>query len=148
VPTGRPHQDPPDPGAAPIPLDSVVRLAQGAVPGAPILMVDLTPDVPAMVALRYPEDHTPGGRSRVFIDRYRGTVLRATNTRTAEAGTKLNLQRPLHTGEIFGTASQVVWFLAALILVSQAVTGIMMWWNGRAGRRKQKQVMSSGHEPS
>jgi uncharacterized iron-regulated membrane protein len=100
------------------------------------MMVDVSPDAPAFVALRYAEDHTPGGRSRVFTDRYRGTVLRATNTRTAEAGTRLmNLQRPLHTGDIFGAASQIVWFLAALILASQAVTGIMMWWNGRAARR-------------
>ena len=100
------------------------------------MMVDVSPDAPAFVALRYPEDKTPGGRSRVFIDRYRGTVLRATNTRTAETGTRLmNLQRPLHTGDIFGAASRIVWFLAALVLVPQAVTGIMMWWNGRAARQ-------------
>ena len=136
VPNGRPTQAPPDPGAHPISLDSVVQLAHVAVPGAPVMMVDVSPDAPAFVALRYPEDHTPGGRSRVFIDRYRGTVLRATNTRTAETGTRLmNLQRPLHTGDIFGAASRIVWFLAALVLASQAVTGIMMWWNGRAARR-------------
>jgi len=136
VPTGRPKEAPPDPGAQPISIDSVVQLAHRVVPGAPVMMVDVSPDAPAFVALRYPEDHTPGGRSRVFIDRYRGTVLRATNTRTAEAGTRLmNLQRPLHTGDIFGAASQIVWFLAALILASQAVTGIMMWWNGRAARQ-------------
>jgi uncharacterized iron-regulated membrane protein len=70
------------------------------------------------------------------VDRYRGTVLRATNTRTVEAGTKmLTLQRPLHTGDILGAGSQVIWFLAAVILASQAVTGILMWWNGRASRR-------------
>lgn len=135
VPNGRPKQTPPDPGARPISIDSVVSLAHRAVPGAPVMMIDVSPDAPAFVALRYPEDHTPGGRSRVFIDRYRGTVLRATNTRTAEAGTRLmNLQRPLHTGDIFGGASRIVWFLAALILASQAVTGVMMWWNGRAAR--------------
>jgi uncharacterized iron-regulated membrane protein len=136
VPTGRPKQAPPDSGAQPISMDSVVQLAHRAVPGAPVMMVDVSPDAPAFVALRYPEDNTPGGRSRVFIDRYRGTVLRATNTRTAEAGTRLmNLQRPLHTGDIFGAASRIIWFLATLVLASQAVTGIMMWWNGRAARR-------------
>lgn len=135
VPAGRPKQPPPDAGMRPISIDSVVSLAHGAVPGAPVMFIDLPPDDPAFVALRYPEDHTPGGRSRVFIDRYRGTVLRATNTRTAEPGTRLmNLQRPLHTGDIAGGASRIVWFLAALILASQAVTGIMMWWNGRAAR--------------
>jgi uncharacterized iron-regulated membrane protein len=74
--------------------------------------------------------------ARLLISVNDATVLRATNTRTAEAGTRLmNLQRPLHTGDIFGAASQIVWFLAALVLASQAVTGIMMWWNGRAARQ-------------
>jgi uncharacterized iron-regulated membrane protein len=49
----------------------------------------------------------------------------------------MNLQRPLHTGDIFGAWSQVIWFLAAAILASHAVTGVIMWWNGRAARRVQ-----------
>jgi len=75
--TGRPRQLPPDPGATPLPLDSLVHLARGIVPGAPLMLLQLPEDQPAFVALRYPEDHTPGGRSRVYIDRYRGTVLQA-----------------------------------------------------------------------
>lgn len=140
VPAGQPRPPAPEPGATPVSLDSIIRAANGAVPGAPVVMMQQMPNGAVMVALRYPEDHTPGGRSRVFIDRFRGTVLRSTNTRTAEAGTKLmNLQRPLHTGDIFGSASRIVWFLAAVILSSQAVTGVLMWWNGRAGRRKRSQ---------
>ena len=136
APTGAPRQLPPPPRAVPISLDSIVQSAKGAVPGAPVLLVLLPPRAPAMVLLRYPEDHTPGGRSRVFVDRYDGKVLRATSTRTAEPGTRLmNLQRPLHTGDIFGAPSQVIWFLAAVVLASQAVTGILMWWNGRTSRR-------------
>jgi hypothetical protein len=54
---------------------------------------------PAAVSMRFHEDHTPGGRSRVFVDRYRGTVLLAVSTRTAEPGTGINnLKRSLHTG--------------------------------------------------
>jgi uncharacterized iron-regulated membrane protein len=134
--TAAPQQSAPAANAVPISLDSIVRSAHSAVPDAPVLLMLLAPQTPALVLLRYPEDHTPGGRSRVYVDRYRGTILRATSTRTAEAGTKiLTLQRPLHTGDIFGAGSQVIWFLAAVILASQAVTGILMWWNGRASRR-------------
>jgi uncharacterized iron-regulated membrane protein len=138
TPTGVPKQPTPGVGTVPISLDSLVRSAHGAVPDAPVLLILLAPQTPAPVQLRYPEDHTPGARSRVYVGRHRGTVLRATNTRTAETGTKvLTLQRPLHTGDIFGAGSQVIWFLAAVILASQAVTGILMWWNGRASRRRR-----------
>ena len=135
VPAGPPIVLSATPGAAPIGLDSIMHLANAAVPGAPATIVELPADGPAIVTLRYPEDHTPAGRSRVYIDRYRGTVLRATNTRTAGLGTwLLTIVRPLHTGEIFGTMTQVIWLVASLILASQAVTGTLMWWNGRAGR--------------
>jgi len=133
--TGPPIALPAAPGATAIGLDSIVHLASAAVPGAPLTVVQLPADGPALVTLRYREDHTPAGRSRVYIDRYRGTVLRATGMRTAGLGTwLLNIERPLHTGEIFGAMTQVIWLLASLILASQAATGTLMWWNGRAGR--------------
>lgn len=136
VPNGQPKAPTPDSGAVPVSFDSLVNSAHSAVPGAPVLLLLLRPKSPVMVFLRYPEDHTPGGRSRVYLDRYRGTVLRATNTRTAEPGTKLmNLERSLHTGDVFGGVTRVIWFLASIILASQALTGIAMWWNGRKARR-------------
>jgi uncharacterized iron-regulated membrane protein len=131
VPLGQPDQPSADPGATPVGLDSLVRVARAIVPGAPVLAVRTPPKGPVLVTLRYPEDHTPGGRSRVWIDRYRGTVLRSQNTRAMETGSRLlALQRALHTGDILGAAGSVIWFLAALILGSQAVTGVLMWWNG------------------
>jgi uncharacterized iron-regulated membrane protein len=134
-PAGQPRQPPPDSGARVVGLGALVAIAQREVPGAPVLVVRMSPVGPELVTLRYPEDHTPGGRSRVWIDRYRGTVLRTQNTRALEAGSKLlSLQRPLHTGDIAGVGGSVVWFLAALVVGSQAVTGVLMWWNGRAAR--------------
>jgi uncharacterized iron-regulated membrane protein len=122
----------PDPSATRISYDSIAKLAHSVVPGAPITMM-----MDGLVVLRYPEDRSPSGRSRVSIDVYRGKVLQAANTRTMEAGSKLmSLQRPLHTGDIFGTAGRLVWCLAAIILASQSVTGCVMWWGGRRGRRR------------
>ena len=136
LPNGQPKALPPDSGATPVSFDSLVKSAHGAVPGAPVLLLLLPPTGPVTVFLRYPEDHTPGGRSRVYLDRYRGTVLRATSTRTAEAGTRLmNLERSLHTGDVLGGVTQVIWFLASIVLASQAFTGIAMWWNGRGARK-------------
>ena len=135
-PARAPVQPPPTAGAVPISLDSIASSANSVAPDAPIVLIVLPPRGAAQVALRYAEDHTPGGRSRAVIDRYRGTVLWSSITRTAGTGTRLiNLQRAVHTGDIFGPLSQAVWFLVSIILASQAVTGVLMWWNGRAGRR-------------
>jgi uncharacterized iron-regulated membrane protein len=115
-------------------LDSIAALARAAVPGAAIMNIQLPPGPkrPAMVQLKYPEDHTPAGRSRVFVDKYRGTVLLAMSTRTAEAGQHMiDIKRSLHTGDIYGLPTQILWMLGAFLLATQAVTGVLMWWNAK-----------------
>lgn len=137
-----PHAAPPTQPASPVggaglALDSVASVAQAALRGASITFLSFPAAAkqPFVVAMRYPEDRTPGGRSRVYIDRYRGTTLAVEGTRTAQAGTAINnLMRSLHTGDIFGKPTEVIWLFAALVLASQAVSGFLMWWNGRAAR--------------
>lgn len=129
---------PSQPAAAPgmplLSLDSIAAAARAAVPGAAIMNIQLPPGPkrPAMVQLKYPEDHTPAGRSRVFVDKYRGTVLLAMSTRTAEAGQHMiDIKRSLHTGDIYGVPTQILWMLGAFLLATQAVTGVLMWWNAK-----------------
>ena len=134
-PTPRiPTQPPAEPGTPLLSLDSIASVARAAVPGAAIMNIQLPPSskAPGMVQLKYPEDHTPAGRSRVFIDKYRGTVLLAMSTRTAEAGQHMiDIKRALHTGDIYGLPTQVLWMLGAFLLATQAVTGVLMWWNAK-----------------
>ena len=123
-------------------FDAIVTAARNALPGAAVMFVSLgVGKNPASVAMRFAEDHTPGGRSRVFIDRFNNNVLMVSSTRAAQIGTRIdNLKRSLHTGDVFGKVSSVVWLLATLTMVSQIVTGIVMWWNARRGRgRLRKQ---------
>jgi len=129
-----PSQPAAAPGTPVLSLDSIAAAARAAVPGASIMNIQLPPGPkrPAMVQLKYPEDHTPAGRSRVFVDKYRGTVLLAMSTRTAQAGQHMiDIKRSLHTGDIYGLPTQVLWMLAALVLATQAVTGVLMWWNAK-----------------
>jgi len=129
-----PAQPATDPGRPVLSLDSIAAVARAAVPGAPIMNIQLPPGPkrPAMVQLKYPEDHTPAGRSRVFVDKYRGTVLLAMSTRTAEAGQHMiDLKRSLHTGDIYGVPTQLLWMLGAFLLATQTVTGVLMWWNAK-----------------
>ena len=79
--------------------------------------------------MRFPEDRTPGGRSRVTLDPYTGKVLFLTGSRTAPAGARIVIfNRAIHTGDIFGIPSKTVVSLANLMSVLQVVSGVMMWW--------------------
>ena len=132
-----PDQAPAPAGATQLSLDSLYRVAMAALPGARVMFATMSPRAsdPVAFALRFPEDHTPGGRSRVFLDRYRGAVLLALSTRTAQPGTKiLNVMRSVHTGDVFGKPTEAIWFLAALVLLNLGATGLMMWWNARKAR--------------
>ena len=123
-----------EPGTPLLSLDAIAAAARAAVPGAPITNIQLPSarKLPAMVQLKYPEDRTPAGRSRVYVDRYRGTVLLAMSTRTAEAGQHMiDIKRSLHTGDIYGVPTQILWSLGALLLATQTVTGVLMWWNAK-----------------
>lgn len=132
-----PKQPPADSGATPISFEAAASAARAALNGASITFFLLPANAgqPLSVSMRFPEDRTPGGRSRVYLDRYRGTVLLAESTREAPAGRAINnAMRSIHTGDILGKPTEVVWLLAALVLASQSISGALMWWNARRGR--------------
>lgn len=48
-----------------------------------------------------------------------------------------SLIKPIHTGEIFGTFSKIIYFLACLIATSLPITGTLIWWNKRKKKMKK-----------
>jgi len=42
----------------------------------------------------------------------------------------------LHTGAFGGTPTTIIWFTAGLVLAGQALSGFVMWWNGRKPVRR------------
>jgi uncharacterized iron-regulated membrane protein len=130
------QQGAPD-GASLRSFDALAAASRTALPGADIMFISNGgAKSPAVVAMRFPEDHTPAGRSRVFIDRYTGAVLAKISTREAQLGTRIdNLKRSLHTGDVMGKPTEAIWLLAALALASQVMTGFLMWWNARRARK-------------
>ena len=68
----------------------------------------------------------------MIVDQYTGKVLFAEGSRTAPAGARVVIaNRALHTGDIFGIPSKTIFSLASLMLVAQAISGIIMWWKRR-----------------
>ena len=122
-------------GATPISPDQALEIGAAALPGTRPVNVSIPPGPKAAyrVALRHPEDLTPGGRSRALIDQFSGKVLLAESSRTAPGGSRLvNLNRALHTGDVGGWPGKIVVCLMSLAVVAQVISGIVMWWKRRA----------------
>lgn len=117
------------PGRPPVTPDQALATARETVPGAtPFLITVPHGNQAYQIFLHYPEDRTPGGRTRIAIDPYRGSVLMVVDSRHAPAGYRLvNLNRALHTGDVFGLPSKAVVALASLIMPFQLLTGLVMW---------------------
>jgi uncharacterized iron-regulated membrane protein len=121
------------PRANVITSDQALEIARATLPGAAPFEINVPhAKEPYYVNLRYPEDRTPGGRSRVTIDPYTAKVLFAEGSRTAPAGRRMvNANRAIHTGDIFGIPSKTILSLASLMAVMQLVSGLAMWWKRR-----------------
>lgn len=121
-------------GAAILPADTAVAIARRALPGAAPFDIPLPgPGELYEVGCRFPEDRTPGGRSMVFIDPYSGKVLNVESSRTAPAGTRIaDMNRAIHTGDLFGIPSKIVMSIASLALVLLFVSGVAMWWKRKS----------------
>jgi uncharacterized iron-regulated membrane protein len=134
------------PGAHAISAEEAISAARRALPGAVPFALSLPATAGAYhVALRFPEDLTPGGRSWVNVDQYSGAILSVTSSRDPLAATGLvNLNRALHTGDVFGLPSKTVASLASLVLVLQVLSGWFMWWRKRQARRTPAAAAVSG----
>lgn len=128
---GRPRMPAASPDVIPLSPDAIVAAAHAALPGAEIDGFTLQPGRPVDVRMNFPEDRTPIGRSRVWLDPYTGRALSVWSTRAAPLGFKLTRMwiREIHTGDIFGWPTRLLACLMSLILPILAITGTLIWWN-------------------
>ena len=139
APAPRPQFHPaPAAGRPRLSIDRVMAAAADALPGAnvTIMMFPQGKDGVFQVFLKFPEDRTPAGRSHVAIDPHTGAALWVENSRTAPTGTRwLNLNRPLHTGDILGWPTRILAAIFSFLLVLQTLSGIWMWWPRKSARQ-------------
>ena len=123
--------------------DAILAAARAALPGAEIDSLSIHPGAPVDLRMKFPEDRTPVGRSRVWLDPYTGKALSVWSTRTAPVGFKLSRMwiREIHTGDIWGWPTQLLACVVSLVLPVLAITGTLIWWN-----RSRKLVPASAEE--
>jgi uncharacterized iron-regulated membrane protein len=137
-------------GAKPLTVNAAISQLQSTLPGAEIvfLQIPTSPGGAFTAFMRFPEDRTPGGRSRVALDQFSGKPLWIENSRTTALGTQIfNKNRPIHTGDIFGWPTRIIAAVASLILVMQVFSGAWIWLarkiatpaRPRAGSRRPQQ---------
>lgn len=116
-------------------LDRISDAAAAAVPGARITTVMLPDSVtrPARVIMKFPEDHTPAGRTNVFVASCNASVIEARNVRAASVAYKAVAMwtREIHTGDVGGWPTRILACLASLTAAAMAVTGPWLWWRRR-----------------
>ena len=136
--------DPVQQGAVSLEPDQLVSIAEKSAPGAHVTVIQLAanPKAPVRVIMKYPEDHTPAGRTQVFLDGYSGKVRQLTDARSAPLGFKLMRlwNRQYHTGDILGWPTQLLALLSSLALLVMAITGPMIWYK----RKRTPQTAQAG----
>jgi uncharacterized iron-regulated membrane protein len=130
-----PESEPTPTVAVPLNPDQLRAIAERTARGARASFIDLESN-PIRVALKYPEDRTPAGRTNIFINPYTGRVVYNLNSRTGPLGFRIVKlwNREVHTGDIFGLPTRILACLLSLSLPVTAITGSLIWWN--RGRKR------------
>ena len=127
----RPRLPAPPDGTIALGPDAILAAARAVLPGAEIDSLSIHPGAPVDLRMKFPEDRTPIGRSRVWLDPYTGKALSVWSTRTAPVGFKLSRMwiREIHTGDIGGWPTQLLACVVSLALPILTITGTLIWWN-------------------
>ncbi len=136
-----PRQRPPSSMAVALDPDRLLTIAQSTVPGARVTSIELIGN-PIRVAMKYPEDSTPAGRTNLFIDPYSGKSVFLLSSRTGPLGFRIIKlwNREIHTGDILGMPTRILACLLSLALPVMAITGPLIWWNRRARKPVAKRA--------
>jgi uncharacterized iron-regulated membrane protein len=123
--------------------DTMLAIAKRAEPGATPTFISLG-DAPVRIAMKVPEDHTPAGRTNLFIDPFTGKVVYRLSSRTGPLGFRIVKlwNREIHTGDIGGLPTRILACLISLALPVMTVTGPLIWWYRRRssfGLRRETQ---------
>jgi len=79
---------------------------------------------------------------KMTLDQYSGKKVGATRFDQKTLGEKIIASaKLLHTGELFGTFSKILYFLACLIATSLPITGFLIWWG--KNNKTEKTVSSA-----
>ena len=120
------------PNSKPLPLDAIIAIGNKTFPytGKTIIGLPKGPDGSIDFSKKNEANFNKDASDKIIIDQYSGEILKKDIFANKSFGQKLAAQiRPIHTGEIFGSFSKIIYFITCLIATSLPVTGIFIWLN-------------------
>ena len=126
------------PAAGPsVSLDSILTNAAAIFPYSGDIRLNLPKSAKAPVALLKTRTgfFTSAAIDKADFDASTGKPKKIDRFSDRSTGEKIiSLMRAIHTGELFGTCSKLIYFIVCLIATSLPVTGVMIWLNKRRKR--------------
>ncbi|MFC6998360.1 PepSY-associated TM helix domain-containing protein [Rufibacter roseus] len=122
---------------------SMINLADQAVPYQGNYRISLPSDSTGSIVVQKTEAgfFAPSAADKVQIDQYSGKVLKVEKFSDKPFNEKVaSSVRALHLGDVFGTFSKILYFLACLIATSLPITGTLIWWNKLKKKSNKKQM--------
>ena len=81
------------------------------------------------------------GTDRVELNPYTGAIVTLDRFSDKTTAQKISLLvKAIHTGEVFGTFSKILYFIACLLATSLPVTGVIIWLGRRQKMKKKKRT--------
>jgi len=110
------------------PLDSMLRAADRALPGAPTFRI-LLPPRPRSSLQVFKLGPAGVGHSTVYLDQYTGAVIRVDDFSHAPRAYQAHMiDQAIHMGAVFGLPVRILVALSGLTLVLLAISGTLIWW--------------------
>lgn len=122
---------------APLQLEDILHKADAALPERQATRVHLPHNANGVfeVYKKLPQDSDFYGRSKVYIDQYRGKVLQVDNALQAPVAAQMsNALLSLHNGAYGGLGMRCLYVLIGLVPPALLSTGVLMWRNRNRAR--------------
>lgn len=92
-----------------------------------------------MATARQPTEFSSNGRTLVWVDQYSGEIIQVRDPHKLAAGdTFINLQLPLHNGEILGQPGQILVLIIGFAPLVMLITGVIVWLNKRRAKKFER----------
>ena len=122
----------------PVPLETVIANVQTTLPGVQVQRITLPDgaDGSFMVSARQTDEIRSKGSTTIWLDQYSGKILLVRDPKQFAAGNAfINLQLPLHNGEILGQAGRILVLITGFAPLFLMITGVIHWLKKRKANK-------------
>jgi uncharacterized iron-regulated membrane protein len=118
--------------------ETILATAQARFPDAQVQRLFLPADAKDSyrVSMRQPTESRHKGATMLWLDQYNGKILIVRDPNKLNAGDAfINLQLPLHNGEILGTPGRILVIIVGFAPLLLMITGLIHWWKKRQAKK-------------